>query len=74
MAAFYALANTLAFHTTKGPLSVIVNPNISDACFDHWWSFFLFIQNYTHPENMVRKPTQVYFNLNCNLKLFSSVC
>lgn len=67
LAAFYGLGNTLIAHIAQGPLDPFLKTIMPNACYDHWWSFFLFIQNYVHYENMCLLTT---WYLSADMQMF----
>lgn len=57
MAALYFFQITLARKLAAGPYippNDILTGRLGTTCKENWWSFFLYIQNYVSPNNMVQ--------------------
>lgn len=63
------LSVSLFRFTGSGPLWPRMNDVISAQCKQNWWATLLYIQNYSHPDDMVSEPKDAFnFNNNNNNK------
>lgn len=52
--AMYLVTITIFKFMGTGPTWTLVTKMLRDTCLNRWWKFFLYVQNYTDPDDMVR--------------------
>lgn len=68
------LSVSLFRFTGSGPLWPRMNDVISAQCKQNWWATLLYIQNYSHPDDMVSKPKDAFiFNNNNKKQIMASI-
>lgn len=65
LAVVYFFQVTIARRIATGPLSIYLANVATDACYDQWWSFFFYFQNYAKDgDKLVRdRDADFYKNL-----------
>lgn len=60
--AMYLVTITIFRFFGTGPTWSLITHFLKDTCKEKWWKFFLYIQNYTDPDEMVQKLNILLYN------------